>query len=504
MEAGLALAPDAGFKAAEATLKAVEFTAPETSGQGLTLRFEQDSHTYDGRFANNGWLQETADPLTKLVWDNAALVSKKDADQLGVDTNDVIRIEVPGGRSLDVAVYVLPGQPVGVIGLALGYGRTAAGSIGDNLGFNAYTIRTSTTPYAVAGVKVSKTGRSYELAGSQVHHIIDAIGAAGRDERIGEKNKSGKIIHEATFAEYKSNPRAANGEARRNGLQLFEAPSAFNTPHAWGMAVDMNSCIGCNACAVACQAENNIPIVGKVQVLNHREMNWIRIDRYFKGTADDPNPQVVFQPVMCQHCENAPCEQVCPVAATVHDTEGLNTMVYNRCIGTRYCSNNCPYKVRRFNYFDFHSKDPRGGRFAKPWNNIPDTQQNESIDKIKRMVFNPGVTVRMRGVMEKCTYCVQRIHTVTIAKRANRQEVIDGDIVTACQQACPTQAIVFGNLNDPQAKVTQLHKNPRAYGMLDELLNTRPRTRYLAKLRNPAEASGKEVAGAARDSDVNG
>ncbi len=500
------LQSDAGYKAAEATLKTFKMSVPdEVATTGMTLCFQPDSRIYDGRFANNGWLQETPDSLTKLVWDNAALLSKKDADGLKVDTGDMVLLEVAGGKSLEVAVYILPGQPLGVIGLSLGYGRTAAGNIGDNLGFNAYALRMSKTPYVVGGVKVTKTANSYLLVGSQLHHIIDDIGTSGRDERIGEKNKSGRIIHETTFAEYKENPRAADGETKKLGLQLFDAPMQFNTPHAWGMSIDMNACIGCNACAVACQAENNIPIVGKVQAKNHREMNWIRIDRYFKGTADDPNPQVVYQPVTCMHCENAPCEQVCPVAATMHDSEGLNTMVYNRCIGTRYCSNNCPYKVRRFNYFDFHSQDPRGSRWAKPWNGMPDTQQNESIDKIKRMVFNPGVTIRMRGVMEKCTYCVQRIHTVTIAKRAKREEVVDGDIVVACQQACPTQAIVFGNLNDPAAKVTQLHKNARAYGLLDELLNTRPRTRYLAKLRNPAESAGsKEAAGVAASSEVNG
>ena len=230
------------------------------------------------------------------------------------------------------------------------------------------------------------------------------------------------------------------------------------------MAVDMNSCIGCNACVIACQAENNIPVVGKDQVLVNRAMHWIRIDRYFKGDPIDPDIEVVYQPLMCQHCENAPCEQVCPVAATVHDTEGLNTMVYNRCIGTRYCSNNCPYKVRRFNYLDWHSKDPRG--WAKPYLNIPDQQQLEMVNKIKAMVFNPDVTVRMRGVMEKCTYCVQRIHSVQTDKGNRKEQINDGDIVTACQETCPTQAIVFGDLNDPNSKVTKLQKNNRAYAIL--------------------------------------
>jgi len=256
------------------------------------------------------------------------------------------------------------------------------------------------------------------------------------------------------------------------------------------MVIDMNTCIGCNACVVACQAENNIPVAGEDQIRMHREMHWLRIDRYFKG---DPtgSPHVAWQPMMCNHCENAPCEQVCPVAATVHDTEGLNTMVYNRCIGTRYCSNNCPYKVRRFNYFDYHSKDPR--QVAKPWPGIPDTQQKNSVDSLKQMVYNPEVTVRMRGVMEKCTFCVQRIAKAKIQTKndfiqGNRitDLVQEGEIQTACQQACPTQAIVFGNLNDPNSKVARLHRSNRAYAVLEEL-NLRSRTRYLAKIRNTDE-----------------
>jgi len=257
------------------------------------------------------------------------------------------------------------------------------------------------------------------------------------------------------------------------------------------MAVDMTACIGCNACVIACQAENNIPVVGKDQAGRGRQMHWIRIDRYFKGDAkdpeNDPNPEVVYQPVMCQHCENAPCEQVCPVGATMHDTEGLNVMVYNRCIGTRYCSNNCPYKVRRFNYLDWQSQDPRHNNYPKPYLGIPDQQQLEQVDPIKRMVFNPEVTVRMRGVMEKCTYCIQRIHNTQTHKRAIGEELKDGDIITACQQTCPTQAIVFGDLNDRQSQVSKLQReNPRTFSLLADL-DTRPRTQYLGRVRNPAE-----------------
>jgi molybdopterin-containing oxidoreductase family iron-sulfur binding subunit len=270
-------------------------------------------------------------------------------------------------------------------------------------------------------------------------------------------------------------------------LQLFDPPSAFTEPHAWGMAIDMTACIGCHACAIACQAENNIPIVGKDQVEKNRQMAWIRIDRYFKGDADGNSPEVVFQPVACQQCENAPCEQVCPVGATMHDTEGINVMVYNRCVGTRYCANNCPYKVRRFNYLDFHSQDPRHDRYPKPFLGIPDQQQLQQVDPIKRMVFNPEVTVRMRGVMEKCTFCMQRIHNTQIIKRNAGVELADGDIVTACQQACPTRAIIFGDLNDKNSQVSQWHANERSFNLLNDL-NTRPRNKYLAKISNPGEA----------------
>jgi Fe-S-cluster-containing dehydrogenase component len=459
--------------------------------EGFYLRFEPDARVYDGRFANNGWLQETPDPLSKLVWDNAVMIAKRDADKLGVVTGDVVRVKA-GERSLEAAVYIMPGQPVGVLGLSLGYGRSAAGSVGNGLGFNGYALRTSTTPYVVAGVTVEKTSRRYVLAMTQNHHIIDTLGAEIRDERIGPKGRSGPLIREAAAKEYAKDPHFAAGAEHDVALQLFDEQH-YEGPHAWGMTIDLNACIGCNACAVACQAENNIPIVGKEQVLRHREMNWIRIDRYFKGPADDPTVEVAYQPMMCHHCENAPCEQVCPVGATVHDTEGLNTMVYNRCIGTRYCSNNCPFKVRRFNYFDYHTKDPRGR--ANPWLEWPDSEQASRIDKIKRMAFNPEVTVRMRGVMEKCTFCVQRIHHATIGARANAMmemgtskdvRVTDGTILTACQQACPTQAIVFGNLRDPASQVSRIHReNPRVYVLLEDL-NVRPRTRCLAKVRNPS------------------
>ena len=502
------------------SLNAVQATQRPTPKKGqYEVNFAADNFLYDGRFANNGWLQETPDTLTKLTWDNAALVSIFDAEVLGVKTMDVIELTVDG-RKLGMAVYVMPGQPKGVITLPLGYGRTRAGAIGtyadgEGGGFDTYKLRgTKGLWTAIADVK-PVAGERYELAMTQNHHLIDKVGYQGREARTGDKGKTSKIIRETSFVEHKEyvdqhgdGQQHARGGFNHNypsnagqhggvALQIFQPPEPLTTgqnditvaPHAWGMTIDMNLCIGCAACVVACQSENNIPIVGKEFVLNNREMQWLRIDRYFKADGDtydkqihDDNPDVALQPMMCQHCENAPCEQVCPVAATVHDTEGLNVMVYNRCIGTRYCSNNCPYKVRRFNFLDYQVKDPRGSMLTAvyPW--LPDQQQTE-IDSIKRMVFNPDVTLRMRGVMEKCTYCVQRIKLKSIWRRNRDEPVQDGDIKTACQMACPTEAIVFGNLKDDTARVTKQQRLPRAYGVLDEL-NTRPRTKYLAKLRN--------------------
>jgi molybdopterin-containing oxidoreductase family iron-sulfur binding subunit len=466
-------------------LKSAAPPVTPAAAQGLEIVFTPDASMYDGRFANNAWLQELPDPLTKLTWDNAALIAKYDADQLGVTTGDVVKLSV-GGRELEIPVYVMPGQPAGVLAIPLGYGRTHGGHIGRGVGANVYLLRTSDSCYVASGATLAATGRHAPLAATQEHHLIDAIGMWGREQRVGEKGKSGHLIKEASLGEYQHDPHIF-AEHEHDSHQLFDPPSRFNDPHAWAMAIDLNKCIGCSACIVACQAENNIPVVGKEQVAKKREMHWLRIDRYFKGPVD--NPDVVHAPMACSHCENAPCEQVCPVAATVHDAEGLNTMVYNRCVGTRYCSNNCPYKVRRFNYFDFHATDPRGK--AKPWIAMPD-QQLQQVDPLKRMVFNPDVTVRMRGVMEKCTYCVQRIQAAKIAAKLEYADgarpddrVHDGQVVTACQGACPTQAIVFGDRNDPASRVSQAHSSPRAYVMLEQL-NLRVRTHYLAKLRNPA------------------
>ncbi len=486
------------------------------------VRFAADYSMYDGRFANNGWLQELPDAVTKISWDNAALISHVDAEKFGIYqddySTDMIELDL-GGQKIQIAAYVMPGQPKGVITLPLGFGRSRAGailltenpgSIGYQVGFNTYAVRSTNNLWVANVAKPVKTGKRYQIATTQTHHIIEPVGYEIREDRVGKQSQGGKIVHESTLAAYLQNATAPHKKAHNLiPLQLFPepykpgakregGPDAFNSPHAWGMAMDMNACIGCNACVVACQAENNIPIVGKDMVMMNREMHWLRIDRYFKASGEDyhakindDNPQVTYQPMTCVHCENAPCEQVCPVAATVHDSEGLNTMVYNRCIGTRYCANNCPYKIRKFNYLDYQSKHPREHYF--PWLGIPDTQQKESVDKIRALAFNPDVTVRMRGVMEKCTYCVQRIKHASIDRRnewvngqRSKPEVDDFDVVTACQETCPTEAIVFGDLNDPNSAVTKLHQGARAYQVLQEL-NNRPRTHHLAKIRNPAE-----------------
>ena len=504
---------------------------PEAQGAGgLELVFAGDGRMFDGRFANNGWLQEVPETLTKLTWDNAALMNIRDAEDLGVRTMDVVELEL-GGRKLGLPVYVMPGQPQGVVGLVLGFGRTRAGSIGtvrqgEGGGFDTYALRTTGGLWYAPGASARPQGQRYLLAMTQNHHLIDQVGYEGRQKRVGDKGETAPVFRETTFAEHAAflaGQHAAGGGGHGVGggghggghgngypgnrhqhgavsLQIFEPPAVFNHPHAWGMTIDTNTCIGCGACVVACSAENNIPVVGKEQVLNNREMMWLRIDRYFKSEGEDyetqihdDNPDVALQPMMCVHCENAPCEQVCPVAATTHDTEGLNVMVYNRCIGTRYCSNNCPYKVRKFNYLDWWVKDPRGSMLTAVWPGMPDGQQQE-IDAIKRMVFNPDVTVRMRGVMEKCTYCTQRIKYKTIWRGNRGEEVRDGDVKTACQMACPTESIVFGNLLDAQARVARQQKLPRAYGVLEDL-NTRPRTKYLAKLRNREPAAAAAAGG---------
>jgi Fe-S-cluster-containing dehydrogenase component len=414
---------------------------PPNNSCGIEVNFHPSAATWDGRFANNGWLQEAPDPITQLTWDNAALLSPATARKLGVANGDVIAIAAEG-REIEMPVWIQPGHADDSISVALGYGRTECGRVGQNVGHNAYRLRTTAALETIPGATVKKTGRRHQLVTTQEHHSME-----GRP-----------LVREATLDEYRREPEKP---AEKEDLgQLFPA-WPYDKGNQWGMAIDLNACIGCNACVLACQAENNIPIVGKEQVSHHREMHWIRVDRYYAGPEEDP--QTLTQPVNCQQCENAPCEAVCPVAATNHSPEGLNDMAYNRCIGTRYCSNNCPYKVRRFNFLNYH----------------------KDLPEVEKMVFNPDVTVRMRGVMEKCTYCVQRIQEGKIrAKLDGHRPLRDGEVLTACQQTCPAEAIAFGNINDPNSRVAQLKKSNRNYSLLEEL-NTRPRTTYLAKLRNP-------------------
>jgi MoCo/4Fe-4S cofactor protein with predicted Tat translocation signal len=398
---------------------------------------------FDGRFANNGWLQEMPDAVTKLTWGNALLIEPKLAEQLGLEDEDIVELDVDG-RKLEVPVWTSPGQADNTVSLALGYGRTAAGRVGNGVGVDAYKLRTSKNLWFASGVKFRKTGAKAELACTQDHGSME-----GRP-----------IVRENTLAGYKKKAEFFPEEIEHPPLVSMWDEHKYDEGYQWGMSIDLNACTGCNACVIACQSENNIPIVGHEQVRRAREMHWMRIDRYYAGDTNDP--EVVVQPMNCQHCEMAPCEQVCPVAATSHDPEGLNVMVYNRCIGTRYCSNNCPYKVRRFNFFNYTKDFP----------------------ELVKMVQNPEVTVRSRGVMEKCTYCIQRIAVGKINAKNEGRTVAYGEIKTACESACPAKAIVFGNIRDPKSQVARLKQNDRKYRVLEEL-NTRPRTTYMAKLRNP-------------------
>ena len=434
-----------------------------TAPPEIELEFVPDSKLHDGRWANNAWLQELPDPLTKLTWDNALLLGPATAAALGVQHETLVRV-VAGGRELILPAYVMPGQADDTAAVALGYGRAAAGAVGgdpaegvDPVGADAYWLRTSAAMWRVAGARIEPTGNHDPLATTQDHFALGVYGDADVARRVP------LLVREADLDHFVEHPEFARHAVHHPPLKSPWKDVEFG-PHRWAMAIDLSRCIGCGTCVVACQAENNIPVVGKPRVLQGREMHWLRIDRYFRG--DPSRPQVVFQPVTCHHCETAPCEQVCPVAATVHSSEGLNDMVYNRCVGTRYCANNCPYKVRRFNYFNYQK------RFNDP--------ANESL----KMAHNPEVTVRCRGVMEKCTFCVQRIQAARIAARAEGRAIADGEIRTACQQACPAGAIVFGDLANPDGEIARSARSARAYHMLAEL-NLRPRLSYLAKIRNP-------------------
>lgn len=410
---------------------------------GLEIVFRPDPSVGDGAMSNNAWLQEMPKPQNKMTWDNAVWISSKSAQRYGVITGDVVEIELHG-RKVDGAVWVMPGQADESLTVHFGYGRTRAGKVADGIGFDAYALRTTSELWQGTGAHITRKARGYKFASTQHTQTMEE-----RDP-----------FRAATYAKFHKEPEFARPEEKHVPKELTLFPQWEYNKHKWGMSIDLNSCTGCHACIIACQSENNIAVVGKEEVAKGRHMNWLRVDRYFQGPLDDP--EIYFQPVPCMHCENAPCELVCPVAATVHSGEGLNEMVYNRCVGTRYCSNNCPYKVRRFNFFLYSD-----------W-------ETASLYGVR----NPDVSVRSRGVMEKCSYCVQRINGAKIDAEKQDRPVKDGEIVTACQQACPAEAIVFGDLNDPHSRVAKLKRQQRDYGLLEEL-NTRPRTTYLARLRNP-------------------
>jgi len=442
-------------KPAEAEGEAKQYGAPkldqarwsDAPAEELEIVFRPDPTLWDGRYANNGWLQELPKPITTLTWGNAALVSPALAARLGLQNNQIVELRYREAV-VEAPVWITPGQADDSVTVHLGHGRTRVGKVGNGVGFNAYELRRSDAPWFGDGLTVAPTGKRKPLAITQHHHNME-----GRE-----------VVRSASLDQYRETPDFAQAEERsaHHNMSLHpEPPVPQSEDYAWGMAIDLNRCIGCNACTIACQAENNIPVVGEEQVLRSREMHWIRVDRYYEG-ENETNPGTVFQPVPCMHCEKAPCELVCPVEATLHSDEGLNEMVYNRCVGTRYCGNNCPYKVRRFNWLQYAD------------------QTTPSL----KLLNNPDVTVRSRGVMEKCTYCVQRINEARINAKMAGRKVGGDEVVTACQGVCPTRAIVFGNLLDPESSVSKARQSPRHYALLG-LLGTRPRTTYMAKLNNP-------------------
>jgi MoCo/4Fe-4S cofactor protein with predicted Tat translocation signal len=445
-----AAAPATGERASGQQLATpnAERRAPSAGAGDLEIIFRPDPTVWDGRFANNGWLQELPKPFTKVTWDTTAWIAPSLASERGLRQGDIVDLTYRG-QTKPMPVFIVPGHPAASVTVFMGYGRLTSGRVGNAVGdarlFNAFMLRTSDAPWFGTGLTIAKTGTNYPLATTQEHHAME-----GRAP-----------VRVASLEEYKAKPSVIHeqgGHKPPRTLTLY--PDYEFKSHKWGMAIDLSACTGCSTCTVACQAENNIPVIGKAQVAHSREMHWIRVDHYFSGDVE--NPESFHQPVPCMQCENAPCEVVCPVGATTHSSEGLNDMVYNRCVGTRYCSNNCPYKVRRFNFLLYSDWDTQS-----LWG-----------------VRNPDVTVRSRGVMEKCTYCVQRINQARVdAKREDRQ-IRDGEIVPACASACPADAIVFGDINDPNSQVNKLKAQERNYGMLEDL-NTRPRTTYLAEIRNP-------------------
>jgi len=456
----------------------VQRTATFTNlpSDSVEVAFRPDANVYDGRYANVGWMQEIPRPVTNLSWDNAAQMSFATLEKFGLAEDDAVEIAV-GGKKIIAGALAVPGQADGVVVVTLGQGRRS-GRVGGGVGYNAYLIQQSGSPWAQTGAQLRKTGDIYDLCVTKSHHIDQRTVARGGDGSgthsiEGNEALDRGIIRFATLEEFKADPNFANTglghDTPEPDTSIF--PSYRYDKNAWGMSIDLNSCVGCNACVTACYAENNIPVVGRLQAKIGRTMQWIRIDTYYEG--DLAAPRAHFQPMTCHHCENAPCEQVCPVGATVHSPEGLNLMVYNRCVGTRYCSNNCPYKVRRFNFLLYSD--------VYDWD-----------DKTLALMHNPDVSVRSRGVMEKCSYCNQRIQAVKIEADKENREIRDGEIKTACQQACPTNAIIFGNINDRNAEVAKIKTNTRTYGVLADI-NTRPRTTYVAGVLNINEELAKAL-----------
>ncbi|MGB8011348.1 MAG: TAT-variant-translocated molybdopterin oxidoreductase [Terriglobales bacterium] len=432
----------------ESRLRDASVSASGANAASYELNFRRDPSIYDGRFSNNGWLQELPKPLTKLTWDNPIMIGPAMAERLKLNFKDVAELEF-NGKKVKGPVWIQAGHPDNSITVFLGYGRTKAGRVGTGTGFDVYPLRTSQVPYFAAGAKLTPTGETYDLASTQGYQSMETPDGSERP-----------LVQERSLEEYKKDPNFAKEGEPPADLTLYKPFDYSKETYSWGMAIDLNACVGCNNCIVACQSENNIAVVGKEQTLKGRHMHWLRVDAYYNGPRE--NPKGFFQPVPCMQCEDAPCELVCPVQATVHSSEGLNDMVYNRCVGTRYCSNNCPYKVRRFNFLLFSD-----------W----ETPQF-------KLMRNPDVTVRSRGVMEKCTYCVQRISERRIDAERADTTIKENDLQTACQQSCPANAIAFGNLNDPNSLVNKWKAQARNYSLMGEL-NTRPRTTYLAEVRNP-------------------
>lgn len=446
-------------RAAQTVTASTAPLAPSSSatGGGLEVLFLPDPFIHDGRYANVPWLQELQKPFTSMTWDNTVQMSPRTAAAQNLANHDVVEVEL-SGKKVEGAVWVVPGMADETVVIHLGFGRRKGGVIAEGPGFDANPLRQSQFPSYVVGPILKKVRSNFPLAATHGHHQTE-----GRD-----------IVRTGTLAELAANPSLAPESYHKpdESKNLYQSGDFKYDGYKWAMTIDLNLCIGCNACVTACQAENNIPNVGKEQVIRQRELHWMRIDRYYLGDINSPD-EIVFQPLTCMHCEQAPCEPVCPVAATVHSKEGLNQMVYNRCVGTRYCSNNCPYKVRRFNYINYGDR-----------HDYPSTEDKKRPAPTLRLLQNPDVTVRGRGVMEKCTYCVQRINEARIDAKKHGREIEDGEVVTACQQACPTKAITFGNMADPNSAVSKTRADGRNYLLLEEL-QTKPRTTYLGKIRNP-------------------